>query len=68
MQSKNGVFIMDDKTILREFAVTGIEEVRHNIGLLMVDAKNTKANGKYFAYKKTYIMLSSLLTDWREKI
>lgn len=40
-----------------------ILEVRSNIYDLMADAKSNRANGKYFAYKKCYCMLSTLLDE-----
>ena len=41
--------------------VDGLLEIRTNIHILMVDAKSNRANGKFFAYKKCYYMLYSMM-------
>lgn len=42
--------------------------IRHNIFILMSDAKVHKANGKFFAYKKSYNFLSSMIYPLNDQL
>ena len=42
--------------------------IRGQIFELMADAKAVKANGKYFAYKQSYNLLSSVIAPINENL
>ena len=54
-------------TELKE-TIDALLNMRHNIHILMDDSKKIRANGKFFAYKKCYIMLSGIIHPLNEKL